>query len=70
MDGKALQPPANYPNTHPNNAGVENESYDTCPFQGNRVLTRIHRWTRMDGAMTAEGGEGVTGAMIRALEFG
>ena len=28
--------------------------------------TRIHRWTGMDGVRTAEGGEGVTGAMIRA----
>ena len=27
---------------------------------------RIHRWTGMDGVRTAEGGEGVTGAMIRA----
>ena len=30
------------------------------------VLTLIHRWTGMDGVRTAEGGEGVTGAMIRA----
>ena len=30
------------------------------------TLTRIHRWTGMDGVRTAEGGEGVTGAMIRA----
>ena len=30
------------------------------------LLTRIHRWTGMDGVRTAEGGEGVTGAMIRA----
>ena len=30
------------------------------------VLARIHRWTGMDGVRTAEGGEGVTGAMIRA----
>ena len=30
------------------------------------ALTRIHRWTGMDGVRTAEGGEGVTGAMIRA----
>ena len=29
-------------------------------------LSRIHRWTGMDGVRTAEGGEGVTGAMIRA----
>ena len=29
-------------------------------------LTRIHRRTGMDGVRTAEGGEGVTGAMIRA----
>ena len=29
-------------------------------------LARIHRWTGMDGVRTAEGGEGVTGAMIRA----
>ena len=29
-------------------------------------LARIHRWTRMDGVRTVEGGEGVTGAMIRA----
>ena len=27
---------------------------------------RIHRWTGMDGVRTAEGGEGVTGAIIRA----
>ena len=33
-------------------------------------LTRIHRWTGMDGVRAAEGGEGVTGAMIRGLEFG
>ena len=30
------------------------------------VLPRIHRRTGMDGVRTAEGGEGVTGAMIRA----
>ena len=30
------------------------------------LLARIHRWTGMDGVRTAEGGEGVTGAMIRA----
>ena len=30
------------------------------------ALARIHRWTGMDGVRTAEGGEGVTGAMIRA----
>ena len=29
-------------------------------------LARIHRWTGMDGVRTAEGGEEVTGAMIRA----
>ena len=29
-------------------------------------LSRIHRWTGMDGVRTAEGGEGVTGAIIRA----
>ena len=29
-------------------------------------LSRIHRWTGMDGVRTSEGGEGVTGAMIRA----
>ena len=34
------------------------------------VLARIHRWTGMDGMRTAEGGEGVTDAMIRGLEFG
>ena len=34
--------------------------------QGNRVLAPIHRWTGMDGVRTAEWGEGVTGAMIRA----
>ena len=33
-------------------------------------LARIHRWTGMDGVRAAEGGEGVTGAMIRGLEFG
>ena len=31
-----------------------------------RSLPRIHRRTGMDGVRTAEGGEGVTGAMIRA----
>ena len=30
------------------------------------ALPRIHRWTRKDGVRTVEGGEGVTGAMIRA----
>ena len=30
------------------------------------ALPRIHRWAGMDGVRTAEGGEGVTGAMIRA----
>ena len=30
------------------------------------TLARIHRWTGMDGVRAAEGGEGVTGAMIRA----
>ena len=30
------------------------------------ALALIHRWTGMDGVRTAEGGEGVTGAMIRA----
>ena len=30
------------------------------------ALARIHRRTGMDGVRTAEGGEGVTGAMIRA----
>ena len=34
------------------------------------ILARIHRWTGMDGVRAAEGGEGVTGAMIRGLEFG
>ena len=34
------------------------------------TLARIHRWTGMDGVRAAEGGEGVTGAMIRGLEFG
>ena len=33
----------------------------------NRIeIARIHRWTGMDGMRTAEGGEGVTDAMIRA----
>ena len=31
-----------------------------------RTLVRIHRWTRMEGVRTAEEGEGVAGAMIRA----
>ena len=39
----------------------------TFDDQGNRVLARIHRWTRMDDVRTEEGGgEGGTGAMIRA----
>ena len=33
---------------------------------GRHALPRIHRWTGMGGVRTAEGGEGVTGAMIRA----
>ena len=33
---------------------------------GSLALARIHRRTGMDGVRTAEGGEGVTGAMIRA----
>ena len=35
-------------------------------FRLAEVLSRIHRWTGMDGVRTAEGDEGVTGAMIRA----
>ena len=38
-----------------------------CKFSAS---ARIHRWTGMDGVRAAEGGEGVTGAMIRGLEFG
>ena len=34
--------------------------------QGRSTLPRIHRRTGMGGVRTAEGGEGVTGAMIRA----
>ena len=38
----------------------------SIPFEAGR-LARIHRGTGMDGVRTAEGGgEGVTGAMIRA----
>ena len=35
-------------------------------FDAAQALARIHRRTGMDGVRTAEGGEGVTGAMIRA----
>ena len=38
----------------------------TVPRTSILTLARIHRWTGMDGVRTAEGGEGVTGAMIRA----
>ena len=31
-----------------------------------RVLARIHRFIQVDGVRTAEGCEGVTGAIIRA----
>ena len=41
-------------------------SPETCLLEHPRALSRIHRWTGMDGVRTAEGGEGVTGAMIRA----
>ena len=34
--------------------------------QGGRLLTRIHRFIQVDGVRTAEGCEGVTGAIIRA----
>ena len=40
------------------------------PTTASQALARIHRWTGMDGVRAAEGGEGVTGAMIRGLEFG
>ena len=52
---------------------------ESGPFSGTALnqmgtclssLARIHRWTGMDGVRAAEGGEGVTGAMIRGLEFG
>ena len=36
------------------------------PVGGGIALARIHRRTGMDGVRTGEGGEGVTGAMIRA----
>ena len=39
---------------------------DSPPWTPESSLTRIHRRTGMDGVRTAEGGEGVTGAMIRA----
>ena len=41
---------------------------DSLPDDHSRyaALARIHRRTGMDGVRTAEGGEGVTGAMIRA----
>ena len=44
----------------------------SCPIWEGKwpFLARIHRWTGMDGVRAAEGGEGVTGAMIRGLEFG
>ena len=34
--------------------------------QGGRLLARIHRFIQVDGVRTAEGCEGVTGAIIRA----
>ena len=37
--------------------------------RSHHVLARIHRWTGMDGVRTAEGGEGVTGAMIGARNW-
>ena len=39
---------------------------DRLSFQVSLALSRIHRRTGMAGVRTAEGGEGVTGAMIRA----
>ena len=39
---------------------------DTIPVTATFAQARIHRWTGMGGVRTAEGGEGVTGAMIRA----
>ena len=43
--------------------GVPVGTGDSGPYS--TPLARIHRWTGMDGVRTAEGGEGVTGAMIR-----
>ena len=40
--------------------------YDDTNDADRLSQARIHRWTGMDGVRTAEGGEGVTGAMIRA----
>ena len=52
---------------------MELRDFNYCRRANNHVaaqaLARIHRWTRMDGVRTVEGGEGVTGAMI-GLEFG
>ena len=45
------------------------ESQEEAAIRG-FTEARIHRWTGMDGVRAAEGGEGVTGAMIRGLEFG
>ena len=39
---------------------------DTSQTDATVALARIHRRTGMDGVRTAEGGEGVTGGMIRA----
>ena len=41
------------------------ERIDT-PSGGREYLARIHRWTRMDGVRTLEGGLEVTKAMVRA----
>ena len=45
-----------------NRANFPRHGFPTTAY----TLARIHRWTGMDGVRTAEGGEGVTGAMIRA----
>ena len=57
-----VQPQSPYPGT-PDGSLPEGFKTVIDPLH---ALTRIHRWTGMDGVRTAEGGEGVTGAMIRA----
>ena len=42
------------------------DRFDVSALASNSAVARIHRWTGMDGVRTVEGGEGVTGAMIRA----
>ena len=60
----ALAPGGLFPRSPPEETALY--TWTSPHVRNMRPLPRIHRWTGMDGVRTAEGGEGVTGAMIRA----